>query len=326
MIKIDFNIDEIYDLISDEEVLRSKLIIRDGFAFTSLSKTNIFDALIVRKSTQAHSFCDSHSVGSRTADECVELINRYGLKNAVFITNDASIIKQCPTLTSFTLYLDSESKESINMSYLYLLSGVRNFSLGDKHGIDEIYTGGTSKLLFQKLQTLKSLNMCGKDEKSNVKTTDIQTIENFDLPQLLKLSIIQCGITNLKGIENCPKLQSLELSNMRFLSDISDIGKLSMTLRSLCIESCPKIADFSEISELENLEYLELKGNNELPSLDFIKGLHKLKYLILTMNVRDGDIGYLKNLQYVDAICKRHYNLKNKDLPKDRTDLKFEFV
>jgi hypothetical protein len=113
---------------------------------------------------------------------------------------------------------------------------------------------------------------------------------------------------------------------MRNLSDISDLAALAPTLRMLAFENCPKIPDFSVISKLKELEYLELKGKNELPNLDFIQKLPKLKFLILTMNVLDGNMSCLKNIQYVDAVCKRHYNLKNKDLPKDRTDLGFEFI
>ncbi len=80
------------------------------------------------------------------------------------------------------------------------------------------------------------------------------------------------------------------------------------------------------ISELKELEYLELKGKNELPNLDFIKELPKLKLLNLTMNVLDGNVECLRNLQYAGAVCKKHYNLKNKDLSKDRTDLEFKFI
>jgi hypothetical protein len=112
---------------------------------------------------------------------------------------------------------------------------------------------------------------------------------------------------------------------MRNLSDISGLATLAPTLRMLAFENCPKITDFSVISELKELEYLELKGKNELPNIEFIKALPKLKFLILTMNVLDGDVSCLQRLQYVDAVCKRHYNLKSQDLPKDRTDLGFEF-
>ena len=326
MVKTNFEIQEIFDIVSDEQLLRQKYILRDGFIFTSLTKKDVFDALVVQESTVNLTFCEDYSSETRTIDECIELINRYELESAVFITNDMTLIKQCPTVEHFTLYPNPNVKNVTRYYSLRMLSGIRQFSLDGEGRIDELYTGGNSPLVFQKLKTLKRLNMCGVDEKSDDRKTNIKTIEDFDLPELMKLSIIQCGITSLKGIQNCPKLQWLSLSYMKNLSDISALAAIAPTLRMLAFENCPKITDFGVISRMKELEYLELKGKNELPNLDFIKELPKLKFLILTMNVLDGDVSYLRNIQYVDAFCKRHYNLKNKDLPKDRTELGFEFI
>ena len=307
-----FKIQETLDIIDDKQISRTRYILRNGFVFTELTKKDVFDALVVNSST-----------GTRTANECIELINQYKLESAVFITNDISLLKQCPTVEHFTLY-PADGNNIVKYYSLPMLQGIINFSL-DSHGINELYTGGNSPLYFQKLKTLKHLNMRGTDEKSDDKKASIKTIEDFDLPELTKLSMIQCGITSLEGIENCPKLQWLDLSYMRNLTDISSLAALAPTLRMLAFENCPKITDFSVISKLKELEYLELKGKNELPDIGFIKELPKLKFLILTMNVLDGDVSCLQELQYVDAVCKRHYNLKSKDLPKDRTDLGFEF-
>ncbi len=317
--------EELNSVITDLSALEKQHILRDGFAFTSLTKPNVFDALVVKENLESASFCEAYSTGTRTLDECIELINRLELESAVFITNNTSIIKQCPSVKHFTLYTVGDGKMP-KYGGIHLLPGIRQFSLGDKYGIDELYTGGNSPLLFQKLKNLKRLHMCGSDEKSNDRKDSIKTIEDLDLPELMKLTLTQCGITTLSGIENCSKLQWLDLSYMRSLSDISSLAALAPTLRSLSFESCPKITDFSVMSELKQLEYLELKGKNELPNLDFIKELPKLKFLILTMNVLDGNVECLRNIQYVDAVCKKHYNLKSKDLPKDRTDLEFEFI
>ena len=326
MVKIDFNIQEIFDVVLDEQICCSKYIIRDGFVFTSLMKDNVFDALVIKEYFGESAIYLDYPISTRTVAECIDLINCYELKSAVFITNDFSLIKQCPTVLHFTLYLDANIDTPIHYASLSLLPGIKQFSLGSRFGITELHTCGNSPLVFQKLKTLKRLNMYGDDDKSENKKTSISTIENLDLPELIKLSIIQCGITSLNGIQNCPKLQWLDLSYMKNLSDISALTSLSSTLRMLAIENCPKITDFSAISALEELEYLELKGKNELLNLVFIKDLPKLKFLILTMNVLDGDVACLKNIQYVDAVCKRHYNLKSKDLPKDRTGLGFEFI
>ena len=315
--------------IHDEIIAPSyelKYIIRDGYAFTPLKKENVFDALIVGDYLEPNAFFKFDFQATRTLDECVSLINKFNLESAIFLTNDVTVLKRCPSIKCFTFYQNSITQNLPKFSSLYLLPGVRQFRIGDTNQIEELYVGGNSPLYFQKQMTLKYLNMCGIDEKSNDKKMHIKTIEDFNLPSLVKLTIIKCGITSLKGIEKCSKLQWLDLSYLRSLSDISFISTLAPTLRSLSFENCPQIADFSVISELKELEYLELKGKNELPNLDFIKELPKLKFLKLSMTVLDGDVSCLQSIQYVDAVCKKHYNLRSRDLPKDTTNLGFQFI
>ena len=92
---------------------------------------------------------------------------------------------------------------------------------------------------------------------------------------------------------------------------------MKKTLKALRIENCPKIEDFSVLGELENLELLELTGSNVLPNLDFIKTMKNLKTFICNMNVLDGDLTPCLNLSYVYVEpIRRHYNLKDADLPK----------
>ena len=306
--------------------LETECIVRDGFAFAPLMNENICDAIIIKETPSASCVYEPYSMGSRTLEEYIEYVNLNKLESAIVVANDLSFLKRCPTIKHFVFYLNTEKSQVPKMSYLSMLQGIRSFQIGGCVGVDELYTGGTSPLVFQKLKTLKHLNMWGVDEKSDVKKEKITTLEDFDMPELLKFSIMQCSITSLKGIQNCPKLQWVDMEYMRTLSDISDLVSLAPTLRLLSIENCPKITDFSVISKLKKLEYLELHGKNELPNLDFIKELPNLKLVNLSMNVLDGDISCLQNVQYADVVCKRHYNLKNKDLPKDRTGLGFEFT
>lgn len=304
-------------------------IVRDGFAFAPLLNDDCCDALIVRETLTATCVYAPYSIGDRTLDECIEYINTHKLENVIVIANELSFLSNCPSVKHFVFYLNLENHQVPKMSYLSMLPGVRSFRIRGNEGVDELYTGGRSPLVFQKLKTLKCLNMWGINDKldnSENRKERITTIEDFDLPELLKLSLQQCSITSLKGIQNCQKLQWLDTTYMRSLEDISDLALLAPTLRSLAIESCPKITDFSVISKLKELEYLELGGKNEIPNLEFIKELPKLKMVKLSMNVLDGNISCLQNVQYADVVCKKHYNLKNKDLPKCRTDLGFKFI
>ena len=68
---------------------------------------------------------------------------------------------------------------------------------------------------------------------------------------------------------------------------------------------------------MDNLELLELSGSNVLPNLDFVKTMVKLKTFVFNMNVLNGDLSPCLNLSYVFSEKNRkHYNLKEKDLPK----------
>ena len=59
--------------------------------------------------------------------------------------------------------------------------------------------------------------------------------------------------------------------------------------------------------------------------LDFLRRMPKLKTFVLSMTVEDGDLTPCLEIPY--ASCdkiKRHYNLKEKDLPKNLSKTTFE--
>ncbi|MBQ1272180.1 MAG: hypothetical protein IIY12_01630, partial [Clostridia bacterium] len=95
-----------------------------------------------------------------------------------------------------------------------------------------------------------------------------------------------------------------------------EIVKAAKSLRALTICKCSKIKDFSFLSQLTNLEYLQLEGSNILPDLKFLDQLPNLKTLRIEMQVSDGDLTPCLRLSNVwfKKIYK-HYNLKKKDLP-----------
>ena len=131
------------------------------------------------------------------------------------------------------------------------------------------------------------------------------------------LTVIQCNIKTLEGIQKSQKMQCLYLYYNRSLQDITALQKVKKTLRALRVENCPKIDDFSVLGELEDLELLELDGSNELSNLSFLKTMKNLKTFVFNMNVKNGDLSPCLDLSYVYSEKNRkHYNLKDTDLPK----------
>lgn len=115
------------------------------------------------------------------------------------------------------------------------------------------------------------------------------------------------------------KLQCLYLYYNRSLSDISALEGVKDSLKALRIENCAKIKDFSVLEKLENLELLDLSGSNEIPSLSFIRKLKNLKMFVFSVNVLDGDLTPCKDLSYAACVRgRKHYNMKDRDLPKGK--------
>ncbi len=325
--------EELNTVMTELRELQRHYIVREGFAFTSVDgPANIFDGIVIRYPADADCFSPKLPFSERSLEEHIRAINEYGITKAIVIADDIDFLTKCPTLEALEIYPSSTAKNGFDCSPLYKIPRIRSLHVRTEYlhqrvdnysttvdykeinGLEVLRIEGKGHLNYQKLPTLKELY---------IGTSAVKSIEDFDLPNLIYLQIVQCGLTELRGIERSPKLERLNLWYMRKLSDIS-LLESAACLKSLDIENCPKITDFSIISNLKQLEYLKLKGKNELPSLDFLIGLDKLKYIALTMNVLDGNIKPLLNLQYVYAECKRHYNVKSKDLPKDRTDLEFK--
>ncbi len=328
-----------YELLNSEitstDDLSRYYIFREGFVFTSLDEpANVFDAIVIRYPASADCICPRVGFSTRSLNDHIAAIKAYGIKKAVIIAENIDFILDCPMLEGLHIIPANTAPDQFDYSPLYQLYNISSLQCHTVYGVKEemstcvdysrihsplIWLGilGKGHLNYQKIPTLERLSISDKQ---------LLNLDDFVLPRLIKLSMLQCGLRSLKGIENCPNLQWLDMSYLRNLIDISAISSLAPALRSLAFENCPRVTDFSVISKLNALEYLEMKGKNELPNLDFIKVLPKLKFVALSMTVVDGNVDCLRNIQYADAVCKRHYTLKNKDLPKDRTNLGFQFL
>lgn len=163
-------------------------------------------------------------------------------------------------------------------------------------------------------------------------------IEN---PEKLKITFItQCNVKNLCGIERIKNLHLLCLTHCRSISSIEGISKVS-NLKKLWIDSCPKLEDISEIKNLENLkvlilenikkcdlsfleemkcteslECLVLRNCGSIPSIKFFERYPKLQcFDFVYTNIIDGDLTPCLRLKEANTFNKRHYNLKDTQLP-----------
>lgn len=237
-------------------------------------------------------------------------------------------LSDCRSLKYLYILPPQDAPREIDFKPLYSLPEVKFLNCGNATGenyrylseVDYSYVNGLEFLLtdvnrltknYNRIDSLKGLGVWSYKGKNG----DLEDL--FSSRVLDSLSMISCGNRSLYGLGRAEKLRCLYIHRNRCLEDISALKEVKSTLTALRIESCPKIRDFSALSELHSLELLELSGSNTIESLDFIRTMPKLKTLILTMNVSDGDLSMCKDLQYVyvEKIC-RHYNMKSSDLPR----------
>lgn len=273
--------------------------------------------------------------------DVIDQINKYQVKKA-FLSGitDFSFLLQCKSLEFIGMELKVPFKEYDNLeqrgsklhikydfSALYSLPNLKYVSIIDTTENSCIVPKGTIDIgLLPNVQcVLGRIDFFENIDKAhNLKCIWLNKLEDGALKKVFRIDssletvkLSNSRMKSLSGISRFQNLKCLYLYYNRELTDLSELSALGGSLTALRIENCPKIVDFSFLSKLENLELLHLCGKNSLNDLSFIRNMPNLKTLILSMNVLDGDLSECTKLSYVyvDKI-RRHYNVKETDLPK----------
>lgn len=303
---------------------------KDGFEFAAITYPyNVDDAIIIVQQGRPRSefpVCENYD---RIEEEYVAYINKHGIEKAVICLDSIEILDRCKGLKYLRIVVPFEVKDQFDFSPVYRMDNIRHFTCLNRNGIDGEYT---NVIDFSKVKGLEVLGVCVNKGTLNynripgLKSLLVSSFKggsNRDLADLFcstkldTLSLITCGMHSLNGIEKTPKMQCVYLDYNRSLRDISALKHCKETLKMLRIENCPQIEDFSVLGELENLELLELTGKNTLPNLKFLRSMRSLNTFVFNMNVLDGDLSNCTRLSYVySETDRKHYNVKDKDLPK----------
>ena len=303
----------------------------NGYAFTALTYPfNVHDAIIIKCSGVSDCEAPQYDIPCHTIEDYVAFIKKMGIQKAVIILNNIEFIVMCPSLKFIKIVPSYQASALFNLTPLYEMPEIKLLDCQNRYGSREQYISeidysrihglidlsvdvNPKTLNYNKVKTLKSLAAVSfKGENRDL--TDL-----FCSKELDTLRLIQCGVYSLNGIEISRKIQCLYLDYNHSLSDISALSRVKGALKALRIVNCPKIQDFSVLGELENLELLELSGNNTLPNLDFLKTMKSLKTFTFNMNVLDGNLSPCLHLSYVySAKNRKHYKLKDCELPKGK--------
>ena len=304
---------------------------REGFVFTSImAPANIYDAIVVRYPANAVCWSPKFGYSSKAFEEHLDFINYHKIEKAMIIADDLQFITKCPSLKYLCIVPADSASSNFDYSPLYEMPNIYYLDCRTHYGGSREPLSTTidcSKI--KNLRTLyvrgtgyENVSMVDTLEKLYISDCVISSIDCY--PKLKMLELTSCKLNSLQGLEGLPSLQQLVIYRNRTLKDISDLRHVTKSLRNLLVENCPQIEDFSSISRLSHLESLSLIGSNDIDSIKFLADLPALKWLILTMNVVDGDMMPALSVPYVDIKGRKHYNLRNKDLPKSKDHIGYQ--
>lgn len=318
----------IYDeIITDIYLLQQGYMWYDGFVFTiGEQNPTRFNRLIVRNPKRARASDVRLGFSERSLEEHIQFINQHNIQKAMVFCENLSFINECPQLSDLVVFPAYGASNRFDYSALYKMPNLKQLDCtteyGDDNsfhttvdyskikGLESVVVHGNGHIGYRDVLSLKKIWIWG--DKNVKKVTDINSGSALE-----ELIVYGCGLKSLEGIERHKKIKKLSLDRCIALTDISQLKDVGETLTTLYIENCGKINDFSVFEYLTNLEYLQLDGCNSLPNLDFLMKMPKLKVFIFSMNVENGDLTNCLNVPY--AICKnrKHFNLKNHQLPKN---------
>ncbi|MFA5292201.1 MAG: hypothetical protein WC496_04110 [Phycisphaerae bacterium] len=162
-------------------------------------------------------------------------------------------------------------------------------------------------------KSLKRILMC----KYKSDKRDLSAFSN--LPNLEELCFKICNIERIGDISNLKNLQTLELHWASKLTSLKGLEVLK-GLQILHIDTCRRVNRIDAVGKLEKLEEFYLPNCKDIESLKPMANLKNLRIFEFpdSTNIVDGDLTVLKKLPKLSQVCfvdRRHYNLKESDMP-----------
>ncbi|MDE5055328.1 leucine-rich repeat domain-containing protein [Niallia taxi] len=240
--------------------------------------------------------------------------------NSLYYSKDnLDFLKECVTIKKIAIDVGFIT----NLNGLYKLPSLKELSITENENKLEIDLSNFPELEILRLEW--NSNVTGLFSLANLRYLQLikykpkskDLVELVNLKKLESLTLTHGNINSLKGIEELGNLKEIQLNYLRNLTNISNVEGLKY-LKNLEIENCKKISDIYTLKEILNLDRLALINCGELDSLEFIESMKNLKSLVFDgTNIKDGDLSYCKNIDYVFFTDKKHYSLRLKDINKN---------
>ena len=263
----------------------------------------------------------------KTLEEHIQYMQEHQLEKVYVVAEDISFLRQCPSVRSVKI-IPAYSAAAFDYAPIYDLPHLKELNCQTIYGYKDALKAEVDYSRFPSLERVYASGAKGHRNLESVKGLHSlylgqgqpasKTLGGFDFSALTELHLCRSPIRTLDGIEGASCLRKLSLAHCRSLEDVTALASVGEALTSLEIESCGKIKDFSWLQRLPNLEHLVLLGSNSLPNVSFLERMPKLKSFRFTMNVLDGDLDLCRNVPYGYCKNRKHYNLKNEELPKGK--------
>jgi hypothetical protein len=139
-----------------------------------------------------------------------------------------------------------------------------------------------------------------------------------ELRELKELALMECKMADLSFLSKLSMLHALEIYYDSNLKDITSI-KYCQKLNKLILDHCRNISSYDILGQLKNLSFLTISDSAEIPALDFIKPLKKLKHFgFVGTNVIDGDLSPCLKIEHVGFNNRKHYSHKYEEFAKNK--------
>ena len=294
----------------------------DGFLFESIGKSNEYDAIVIEQGVFRQP--PVHSL-----KEIIDYINEHKLEKCYITAENINFIDSCPSLKSFSI--GGFYNQDFDYSPLYRRPVIEYLNCAAVCEPSWNYNPVNNPIDFSKFGNIKAFRVWGNGTKnlfSNETTEEICTDENNTFSDfkdakaknLLRLECTCGGLKTLEGLSNFPNLEKLNLYYQYGLKSIDALKEVSGSLKQFILEGCGRVKDFSVLEKMHNLEYLFLcNRNGTIDNLKFLNNMPNLKWFVLYLNCLDGDLTPCKRIPYVYVKNRRHYNVKDEELSKDKS-------
>lgn len=280
------------------------IIQKDGF--------NFFDGLI-----SDYIVVEENRIRDYVDYICKHSIRAVAIIDIYFRKNNLDFLKEC-------IFIE---KINVSSSFIEDYSGLASLKKLKELSLEEP-KDRVNLSMFKQLEILSvglNKNIIGIEESSSLKVLHLwkykpksKSLEELsELTNLEELVLTQSQITSLKGLNNFSRLKKLEMNYNSKLENIDEAGKAQNELKELVIESCKSIQNYACLNLLKELIKLTIYNCSDIPSINFVKDLPKLKFFVfMGSNVIDGDISPCIGLEYVAFTDKKHFSHKMKDFSK----------